>query len=106
MDKTREKQRKFKLIEKEEKKDLNDRSIKHRDKSWSKEKERKVKKLRRKEKKENLKRKRGSAGHKFDDDDVDELNREVGLMKKLKKGKITKEEFDIAVNDVVDDDLT
>eukprot|EP00795_Rhopilema_esculentum_P015125 gene15125-6311_t len=106
IDKTREKQRRLKLNEKEEKKDMNDKDFKHKDKSWSREREKKVKKQLRKEKKENLKRKRGFAGHKFDDDDVDELNREVGLMKKLKKGKITKEEFDIAINDVVDDDLT
>lgn len=96
-DKTREKQRQIKIAKEKE---LGPKSIfEKKDKSWSREKDRKSNKLQRKEKKENLKRKRGTVKHNFDDEDLDELSREVGLMKKLKKGKISKEEFDLAIKD-------
>ena len=69
--------------------------------SWSKQKEKKHKKVERKEK-QNLKRKHQGgggdegAGH---DDDIDELMMEGRLLKKLKKGKITEEEFEERVGE-------
>lgn len=103
LDKAREKQRQQKLKEAEgerkEEKKMND---KFKNKSWSKEKDKKIKKQMRKEKKKELKRKRCVTGHKFDDDEVDELAKEVRLMKKLKRGKISKDQFDIAVKDEED----
>ena len=101
-DKTREKQRQTRIAKEKE---IGPKStFQRKDKSWSREKDRKSKKLQRKEKKETLKRKRENVKHNFDDEDLDELSREVGLMKKLKKGKISKEEFDLAIKDN-DDEL-
>ena len=103
LDKAREKQRQMKLKEggKEEKKSNDD---KYKNKSWSKEKDKRAKRQIRKEKKQNLKRKRNIEGHKFNDEDVDELSKEIGLMKKLKRGKITKEQFELAMKDENDFD--
>ena len=105
LDKTREKQRQLKLKEESEegKRSGND---KYKNRSWSKDKERKAKKQIRKEKKKNLNRKRKIEGHKFDDKEVDELSKEIGLMKKLKKRKITKEQFELAVKDDFDEKLS
>ena len=101
-DKTREKQRQSRIAKEKE---FGPKStLQRKDKSWSREKDRKSKKLQRKEKKENLKRKRNNVKHNFNDEDLDELSREVGLMKKLKKGKISKDEFDLAIKDN-DDEL-
>jgi len=33
-------------------------------------------------------------GHQYNDSDMEDLEKDVNLMKRLKKGKITKEEFD------------
>eukprot|EP00794_Sanderia_malayensis_P013842 gene13842-15288_t len=96
-DKIREKQRQLRLIkEKEEKISGEGKSFTKKEHSWSKDKEKKMKKEQRKLKKENKKRK---LKHSFDDADIDELSKEVGLMKKLKRGKISKEEFDMEVKD-------
>jgi ATP-dependent RNA helicase DDX55/SPB4 len=40
-----------------------------------------------------------SVSHQFDDDDIDDIAREARLMKKLKRGKITQQEFDQAIGD-------
>ena len=101
LDKKREKQRQLNLKEgKQLKKKSSSDTFKN--KSWSKEKEKKTKRQIKKEKK-NLKRKRNIEGHKFDDEDVDELSKEICLIKKFKKGKITKEQFDLAVKDDFDE---
>lgn len=73
--------------------------------SWSKQKEKKQKKVDRKEKKQNnLKRKQQQgADEGVNGDDIDELMAEGRLLKKLKKGKITKEEFEKRVGDTTDD---
>ena len=104
LDKTREKQRKLKLKEENEQEKRSGKD-KYTNKSWSKDKEKKAKRQVRKEKK-NLTRKRKIEGHKFDDKEVDELSKEIGLMKKLKKRKITKEQFDLAVKDDIDETLS
>lgn len=88
-DKNREKQRQKMLQERKEKQEV-DGGRKHfaRNKAWSKQKLRKEKK-----KKIALKRKH-EEGSDIDDGDVDELLRDTRLLKKLKKGKITEEEFE------------
>lgn len=58
--------------------------------SWSKRKDRSIKRAKRKARQE-FKRKQK---HQFDENDLDELAAEVRLVKKLKTGKISKEEFD------------
>ena len=75
--------------------------------SWSKQKEKKQKKVDRKEKKQhNLKRKQQQGVDDGDCDDINDLMAEGRLLKKLKKGKITKEEFEQRVGEtlVMDDD--
>ena len=52
---------------------------------WSKQKEKKERKQRRREIKD---RKRKLKEQKLDDDDIDDLNSDVRLMKKLKKRKV------------------
>ncbi len=94
-DKLREKQRQIKL-NKEKEENNEGKNMMKKVNSWSKEKDKKLKKEKRKQKKENMKRK---MKHSFDDQDLDELSKEVSLMKKLKRGKISKEEFDIEVKD-------
>ena len=98
-DKTREKQRQVKII----KEQLEPKEFVRKEPSWSKDKEKKTKKEIRKLKRENSKRKRENLKHSFDDNDLDELSKEVGLMKKLKRGKITKEQFDKEVHDSNED---
>ena len=53
---------------------------------WSKQKEKKERKQRRREIKD---RKRKLKEQKLDDDDIDDLNSDVRLMKKLKKRKVS-----------------
>nr|XP_006819939.1 PREDICTED: ATP-dependent RNA helicase DDX55-like [Saccoglossus kowalevskii] len=55
---------------------------------WSKQKEKKKKKQERKLKKERKRK------HQFDDEDLNDLSKDIRLMKKLKSGKISKEQFD------------
>ncbi|XP_068100703.1 ATP-dependent RNA helicase DDX55 [Hyperolius riggenbachi] len=88
-DKNREKQRQKMLQEKKEKQHVEvSRKNFAKNKSWSKQKTRKEKR-----KKIALKRKH-EEGSDLDDKDVDELLRDTRLLKKLKKGKITEEEFE------------
>jgi len=100
-DKNREKAR----IERDKKKTLekqaHDGERKKMKESWSKEKEKKNKKAGRKEKKD-LKRKHNAVRcqeENEDGGDVDELLREARLMKKLKRGKISKQQFQQQLNE-------
>ncbi|XP_056390336.1 ATP-dependent RNA helicase DDX55 isoform X2 [Hyla sarda] len=86
-DKNREKQRQKMLLEKKEKQGEIRKSF-AKNKAWSKQKSKKEKK-----KKVALKRKH-EKGSDLDDEDVNELLRDTRLLKKLKKGKITEEEFE------------
>lgn len=98
-DKNREKQRKRKL---QEQQDSNqDGSIQTNSKkkkfgkdsvAWSKSKEKKVKREKRRSRREYLKKQRQK--HSFDNDELEDLAREARLVKKLKAGKISKEQFD------------
>ena len=105
LDKQREKQRQLKLKQGKQEGATNTPSNRtdrfKNDQSWSKSKEKKIKKEKRKARKENLKRKREET--EFDEDDLYELSREVNLMKKLRRGKISKEQFQKAVKDDYDD---
>ncbi|XP_040203209.1 ATP-dependent RNA helicase DDX55 [Rana temporaria] len=88
-DKNREKQRQKMLQERKEKQEVDGgRRNYAKNKAWSKQKTRKEKR-----KKSAIKRKH-KEGSDIDDEDVDELLRDTRLLKKLKKGKITKEEFE------------
>ncbi|XP_075710662.1 ATP-dependent RNA helicase DDX55 [Rhinoderma darwinii] len=87
-DKNREKQRKKMLLEKKQKQEGEVRKHFAKNKAWSKQKVKKEKK-----KKMALKRKH-KEGSDIDDEDVNELLRDTRLLKKLKKGKITEEEFE------------
>ncbi|XP_044131626.1 ATP-dependent RNA helicase DDX55 [Bufo gargarizans] len=87
-DKNREKQRRKMLQEKKEKQEGERRKNFAKNKAWSKQKVKKEKK-----KKMALKRKH-KEGSDIDDEDVSELLRDTRLLKKLKKGKITEEEFE------------
>ncbi|XP_020609844.1 ATP-dependent RNA helicase DDX55-like [Orbicella faveolata] len=99
-DKNREKQRKRKL---QEQQDSNqDSSIQTSSKkkkkfgndsvAWSKNKEKRVKREKRRARREYLKKQRQK--HSFDNDELEDLAREASLVKKLKAGKISKEQFD------------
>ncbi|XP_031555009.1 ATP-dependent RNA helicase DDX55-like [Actinia tenebrosa] len=57
--------------------------------SWSKNKERSIRRAKRKARQEFKKKQK----HKFDENDLDELAAEARLVKKLKTGKISKEDF-------------
>ncbi|XP_008323848.1 ATP-dependent RNA helicase DDX55 [Cynoglossus semilaevis] len=85
-DKNREKQRQKILKEKKEtplqKKNFT------RNKSWSKQRDRKDRKKRRSEKRKH------DEGSDVDDDDIQELLSDTRLLKKLKKGRITEEDFE------------
>ncbi|XP_040106608.1 ATP-dependent RNA helicase DDX55 isoform X2 [Oryx dammah] len=89
-DKIREKQRQKQLLEQQRKeKTENDRRRKFiKNKAWSKQKAKKEKK-----KKLNEKRKR-EEGSDVEDEDMEELLNDTRLLRKLKKGKITEEEFE------------
>lgn len=98
-DKNREKQRKRKLQEQQEfgqdiSHQTNAKKTKFQRDSvpWSKNKERKVKREKRKARREFLKKQRQKQS--FDEDELEDLAREANLVKKLKSGKISKEEFD------------
>lgn len=95
-DKNREKQRKRKLLESSEtgsdptsskKKKFRKETV-----PWSKNKERKVKREKRKARREFLKMQRQK--HRYDEDELEDLARDALLVKKLKAGKISKEEVD------------
>jgi len=99
-DKNREKQRKRKLQEQQDsnqdssietsskkKKKFGNNSV-----AWSKNKEKKVKREKRRARREYLKKQR--QNHSFDNDELEDLAREASLVKKLKAGKISKEQFD------------
>lgn len=94
-DKNREKQRQKMLQEKKLKREEEGETRRNfaKNKSWSKQKVKKEKK-----KKKVLKRKR-NEGSDIDDEDVNELLRDTKLLKKLKKGKITEEEFEKQLTD-------
>ncbi|XP_053557790.1 ATP-dependent RNA helicase DDX55 [Bombina bombina] len=87
-DKHREKQRQKMLQERSEKQETTVKKNYIKNKPWSKQKSKKEKK-----KKLALKRK-NEEGSDIDDKDVDELLRDTRLLKRLKKGKITEEEFE------------
>ncbi|KAG8597530.1 hypothetical protein GDO81_002314, partial [Engystomops pustulosus] len=87
-DKNREKQRQKMLLERKQKQDGESRKNFAKNKSWSKQKVKKEKK-----KKMALKRKH-EEGSDIDDEDLNELLHDTRLLKKLKKGKITEEEFE------------
>ncbi|KAE8635042.1 hypothetical protein XENTR_v10002496 [Xenopus tropicalis] len=87
-DKNREKQRQKMLKERREKLESEGRRNFAKNKAWSKQKARKDKK-----KKVAQKRKQ-EEGSDIDEDDVDELLHDTRLLKRLKKGKITEEEFE------------
>lgn len=99
-DKNREKQRKRKL--KEQQDSNQDSSIQTSSKkkkkfgndsvAWSKNKEKRVKREKRRARREYLKKQRQK--HSFDNDELEDLAREASLVKKLKAGKISKEQFD------------
>ncbi|NP_001086608.1 ATP-dependent RNA helicase DDX55 [Xenopus laevis] len=87
-DKNREKQRQKMLKERKEKLETEGRKHFAKNKAWSKQKARKEKKQ-----KVALKRKK-EEGSDIDEGDVDELLQDTRLLKRLKKGKITEEEFE------------
>ena len=98
-DKNREKQRKRKLQEQQESgQDISHQTNAKKTKfqrdsvPWSKNKERKAKREKRKARREFLKKQRQKQL--FDEDELEDLAREASLVKKLKSGKISKEEFD------------
>nr|XP_044987966.1 ATP-dependent RNA helicase DDX55 isoform X2 [Jaculus jaculus] len=88
-DKIREKQRQKLLEQKRKERTENDPRRKFvKNKAWSKQKAKKERK-----KKMNEKRKR-DEGSDIEDEDMEELLNDTRLLKKFKKGKITKEEFE------------
>lgn len=91
-DKTREKQRQKRLEQRREEKSDNEGRRKFiKNKAWSKQKAKREKK-----KKMNEKRKR-QEGSDIEEEDMAELLNDTRLLKKLKKGKITEEEFEKGV---------
>lgn len=98
-DKNRERERKRKLQEKQDsnqdssiptiskKKKFSNDSV-----AWSKTKEKKVKREKRRARREYLKKQRQK--HSFDNNELEDLAHEARLVKKLKAGKISKEQFD------------
>ncbi|CAH3024194.1 unnamed protein product [Porites evermanni] len=98
-DKNREKQRKRKLQEQQDCKQSTTPQANTKRKKpgrdsvpWSKNKERKVKREKRKARREFLKKQRQKQ--RLDEDELEDLAREARLVKKLKSGKISKEEFE------------
>ena len=101
-DKNREKQRKRKLQEQQDSKQGTTPQANTKRKKlgrdsvpWSKNKERKVKREKRKARREFLKKQRQKQ--RLDEDELEDLAREARLVKKLKSGKISKEEFECQV---------
>lgn len=97
-DKNREKQRKRKIQEQQESGENISQTRAKQKKfgrvsvPWSKNKERKEKREKRKARREFLRKQRHK--HLFDEDELVDLAREANLVKKLKSGKLSKEEFD------------
>lgn len=98
-DKNREKQRKRKLQEQQDSNQNNSNQTNPKKKKfgkdsvpWSKNKERKVKREKRKARRDFLKKQRQK--HSFDEDELEDLARDARLVKKLKAGKISKEQVD------------
>lgn len=99
-DKNREKQRKRKLQEQQDSNQESSIQISSKKKkkfgndsvAWSKNKEKKVKREKRRARREYLRKQRQK--HSFDNDELEDLAREASLVKKLKAGKISKEQFD------------
>lgn len=98
-DKNREKQRKRKLQEQQDSNQNNSNQTNPKKKKfgkdsvpWSKNKERKVKREKRKARRDFLKKQRQQ--HSFDEDELEDLARDARLVKKLKAGKISKEQVD------------
>lgn len=103
-DKIREKQR---LVRKRKREDVEQTVVSSDTKrqksgpiSWSKQKDKKSAKARKKSQRENTKQQTHKAML-FSEEDWDELSREVNLLKKLKTGKITKEQFEQLVHDEI-----
>ena len=94
-DKTREKERQKRLLEGEVDNGATPAKKKTRfskqSDAWSKKKERRRKKEKRKARREHQKR---QQRHVFDEDELEELAKEANLLKKLKRGQITKQEFE------------
>lgn len=98
-DKNRERERKRKLQEKQvsnqdsliptnsKKKKFSNDSV-----AWSKTKEKKIKREKRRARREYMKKQRQK--HSFDNNELEDLAYEARLVKKLKAGKISKEQFD------------
>lgn len=98
-DKNREKQRKRKLQEQQDSNQNNSNQTNPKKKKfgkdsvpWSKNKERKGKREKRKARRDFLKKQRQK--HSFDEDELEDLARDARLVKKLKAGKISKEQVD------------
>ncbi|XP_040843048.1 ATP-dependent RNA helicase DDX55 isoform X1 [Ochotona curzoniae] len=87
-DKIREKQRQKRLEQRKEKPESEGRRKFMKNKAWSKQKAKREKK-----KKMSEKRKR-QEGSDIEEEDMEELLNDTRLLKKLKKGKITEEEFE------------
>ncbi|XP_007905982.1 ATP-dependent RNA helicase DDX55 [Callorhinchus milii] len=88
-DKVREKQRKKLLAEKQLERQQNEgKRTFVRNKPWSKQKDKKDKKRKR------VAKRQREEGCDMKDEDMDELLKDTRLLKKLKKGKISKEEFE------------
>lgn len=92
-DKHREKVRLLELQKEQNREERYEKHIKKKftSNSWSKNKERHEKKLKRKEYKERKRKRKENA---FDEKELDELEKDSRLVKKLKQGKISQEEFD------------
>jgi ATP-dependent RNA helicase DDX55/SPB4 len=91
-EKTREKQRQLKLQRQIEERATQVTQHKPKSVSWSRQKEQKEKKRKRKDIKSE-KRKRQDDDDDDDDDDLEDIAKDLRLMKKLKTGKISKEDF-------------
>ncbi|XP_077998273.1 ATP-dependent RNA helicase DDX55-like [Glandiceps talaboti] len=87
-DKSREKQRQEKIKKQEE--EYAEKRKQFKDKTaWSKQKDQKRRKQERKSRKERAKKRK----QQFDQEDLEDLAKDIRLMKKLKTGKISKDEF-------------
>ncbi|XP_062514062.1 ATP-dependent RNA helicase DDX55-like [Corticium candelabrum] len=101
-DKTREKQR----LERKRKNEAGEKTETSRKRkksatvAWSKQKDKKTAKAKKKLQHEKIQQKKNNAAL-FSEKDWDELSNEIRLLKKLKSGKITKEQFDELVNDEI-----
>ena len=108
-DKNREKQRKRKLQEQQDSSQDSSHQTNTKKKKfgrdsvpWSKNKERKAKREKRKARREFLKKQRHKQS--FDEEELEDLAREASLVKKLKSGKISKEEFESRLGNEEEED--